>query len=115
MDFGPVISSYSRKEAIEDGVLVDITDTAREAGFKYPVACTAAVWALIEAPWGHTDINGKLWDIVYMCIHEIKRGMAGDRVYFTAKVNGKNRNFYAVICPGDTPDPVITIMFTDED
>ena len=30
----PVISSYSRKQAIEDGVLVDVTETAREAGIR---------------------------------------------------------------------------------
>ncbi len=31
--FGPVVSSYSRAQAIDDGVLVDVTSTAREAGF----------------------------------------------------------------------------------
>jgi hypothetical protein len=39
-----VIHSYSRAEAIRDGVLIDVTAVAREAGFRYPVALTAAVW-----------------------------------------------------------------------
>ena len=30
--FGPVISSYSRVQAVEDGVLIDVTSMAREAG-----------------------------------------------------------------------------------
>jgi len=30
--FGPVIFSYSRAQAIEDGVLVDVTETAKEGG-----------------------------------------------------------------------------------
>ena len=30
-----VISAYSRAQAIEDGVLVDLSTLAREAGFKY--------------------------------------------------------------------------------
>jgi type I site-specific restriction endonuclease len=34
--FGDVIYSYTRKQAIEDGVLVDITEMAKEAGIKYP-------------------------------------------------------------------------------
>jgi hypothetical protein len=28
-----LISSYTRSEALADGVLVDVTETAREAGF----------------------------------------------------------------------------------
>ena len=42
--FGPVISIYSRAQAIEDGILVDVSDTAREAGFTIPVAVTRTVW-----------------------------------------------------------------------
>ena len=42
--FGPVISSYSRAQAIEDGVLIDVSEMAREAGFKHPVALTSAAW-----------------------------------------------------------------------
>src|SRR4051812_27741843 len=40
--FGEVIFAYTRKQAIEDGVLVDVTETAKEAGFKIPVALTRA-------------------------------------------------------------------------
>lgn len=40
-----VIFAYARSEALADGVLVDVSDMAREAGFRYPVAVTQAVWA----------------------------------------------------------------------
>jgi hypothetical protein len=30
---------------LDPAVLIDVSVTAREAGFKYPVALTAAVWA----------------------------------------------------------------------
>ena len=40
-----LIHSYSRAEAIADGVLVDVTKTASEAGFKVPVTITRAAWA----------------------------------------------------------------------
>jgi hypothetical protein len=43
--FGNVISSYTRAQAIEDGVLIDASNMAREAGFKWPVALTTAAWA----------------------------------------------------------------------
>ena len=39
-----LIHSYSRAQAIEDGVLVDVSETAREAGFTVPVAITRAAW-----------------------------------------------------------------------
>ena len=40
-----LIFSYTRAQAIEDGVLVDVTETAKEAGFRIPVALTQSVWA----------------------------------------------------------------------
>ena len=40
-----LIHAYSRSQAIEDGVLIDVTATAREAGSRYPVAL-AATWGL---------------------------------------------------------------------
>ena len=46
--FGDVIYAYTRQDAINDGVLVDVTELAREAGFKIPVAITAALHAIIE-------------------------------------------------------------------
>ena len=39
-----LISSYTRAEALADGVLVDVSETAREAGFVLPVALTRAAW-----------------------------------------------------------------------
>ena len=43
--FGELISTYTRAQAIDDGVLIDVSDVAREAGLKYPTAVTQAVWA----------------------------------------------------------------------
>jgi len=43
--FGEIISRYSRSQAIEDGVLVDVTETAKEAGFCYHTVITAALMA----------------------------------------------------------------------
>ena len=39
-----LIHSYSRAQAIEDGVLIDVSTVAREAGITYPVALTSAAW-----------------------------------------------------------------------
>ena len=39
-----LIHAYSRSQTLEDGVLIDVRDVVREAGIRYPVALTAAVW-----------------------------------------------------------------------
>ena len=46
------ISTYTREQAIEDGMLIDISDTAeaKEAGFKVPIALTVGVQALCQVP-----------------------------------------------------------------
>jgi hypothetical protein len=66
-----LIHRYTRAQAIEDGVLIDVTQTAREAGFKYPVALTAAAWAkCVAVPPGVVcqDEAGRLWDVLWSAI-----------------------------------------------
>lgn len=63
-----LIFSYSRKQAIANGVLVDVTKLAKEAGIKYPTAITAAVWHLYVVPDDACrevgqSVEGRLWDV----------------------------------------------------
>src|SRR5690606_11899895 len=97
-----VIYSYSRAQAIADGVLIDITEIAREAGFKVPVAITRAAWAdCVE--WSEAtqqrkrtvqDESGRLWDVVYMANFEARRNAGHSRVTFTVyRVPAEGRGF----------------------
>ena len=122
--FGEVIHSYTRAEAIEDGELVDVSDVAREAGFRFPVAMTRTVWGkYVEVPPGVSfqDEQGRLWDILYMLMNMIRRNrVPSDTMKFSLMVRNDNRRPKLVtlksICgPGDNSEPVITIMMTDED
>ena len=117
--FGEVISSYSRAQAIDDGVLVDVTPTAVEAGIKYPVALTAAVFgkcvALPRGYRGVQDERGRLWDVVSMFRFAVRRSTGGDTLLYRLKVSGRLVTLKAVVGPGDTPEPVITIMLPEED
>ncbi len=47
-----VIHMYTREQAIEDGQLIDVSETpeAKEAGFRIPVCLTAGVHALVQVP-----------------------------------------------------------------
>jgi hypothetical protein len=117
--FGEVVYSYSRKQAIEDGVLVDLTqiETIRRA-FKYHVACTDTVWAIIEAATKQSgqDLDGIGHDIATMAILTI-RGHRGpcDLVLFKVAIAGRTHTLKLHIGPGDTPEPVMTLMLPNED
>ncbi|WP_437203406.1 DUF6573 family protein [Planctomicrobium sp. SH664] len=43
--FGEVIFAYSRAQAIEDGVLIEVNEQlAKQIGFVLPIAMTSAAW-----------------------------------------------------------------------
>src|SRR5438552_8573630 len=79
-DFGPVIYGYSRAQAVADGVQVEVTKTAQEAGITFPVFLTRTVFdSFVAVPPGVTcqDEAGRLWDIVWMLRFAIRRSRAG--------------------------------------
>ena len=78
--FGDVVYTYSREQAVADGLQVDMTTTAQEAGIRFPVFLTRAVWdAYVAVPPGVTgqDEAGRLWDIVWMTGFAIIRSRPG--------------------------------------
>ena len=121
----PIISSYTRKQAIEDSVLVDLTEWAKKTGFSIPVACTSAVWNHIEpceeAKEIGQDVRGRAHDLLWMLYCAIRRGGDQDqRLMFEVRFQNKPRRhetvtFKSMCGPGDAGEPVITIMMPDED
>ena len=135
-----VISSYSRTQAIEDGVLMDLP-LAREAGFKFGMAVTVGVFAVL-APWAQgsqgdvskpaegqplyglgQSFDGRAWDLLAILLYEIRRGKGGARVDFAplflmpgfAQDRPVPVQFEAICGPGDEGEPTITIMLPGED
>lgn len=119
MNFGPPIFTYTRQQAIEDGVLVDVTEWASAdkgfiGGFKCPVAMTAAVFALCEPPKGsYEDVRGRAHDVLWMASCAA-RGGGSDRL-FKVKIGRRLHTLRMVAGPGDNAELVITIMLPDED
>jgi hypothetical protein len=112
-----VISSYSRAQAIEDGVLVDLTDWARETGFTCPVAVTAALWGKIEAPKrSNQDTRGRAHDVLYLMFVACKFAKSGqDELLYRVKL-GRRTETVKVLCgPGDDGELVMTAMLPHED
>lgn len=123
-DEADVIYSYSRAQAIADGVLIDVSETAREAGVRFPVAMTSILWSKYIVPdvasaFHGQSIEGRLWDTLWLFRYAAK-GFAGDTQFFEMSFVIKGRNITKVrlkaICgPGDTLESVITIMLPEED
>lgn len=127
-DGAEVIHSYTRAEAIADGVLVDAGDAAREAGFRFPVALTIAAWseAVTWTPGNqaYQDESGRLWDVLTMAQHAARRGTGeSDRARFQVlRVPNTPRASVARLLelemhigPGDDGAPVITIGLPGQD
>src|ERR1700751_1932366 len=93
-DESDLIHSYTRAQALADGVLIDASDTAREAGIRYPVALTAAAWErCVAVPPGVAwqDEAGRLWDVVYLLRCAIGHSDGGPEVRFAVHVRNDNR------------------------
>lgn len=126
--FGPVIHTYTRAEAIADGVLVEVPEALRaEAGYGVSVALTRAAWDDAVA-WDETDTKapcqsetGRLWDVLWMARTGTRKG--GDRASFQlyrVPRNGPSTEPELItlvihIGPGDHAEPVITITTPTED
>ena len=124
--FGEVIYSYTRAQAVADGVQVEVTKTAQEAGIKFPMFLTRAVYeAYVTVPEGVTsqDEAGRLWDIVWMTRFGILRARPGvDRIPVALYVRNDNHRAKLVKLIAqcgpldiDDPAPAITVMMPDED
>lgn len=125
-DFGPVIYSYTRAQAVADGVQVEVTKTALEAGISFPVFLTRGVFdRYVTVPEGVTaqDEAGRLWDVVWMLRFAILRSRPGvQRIPVALYVRNDDRaarlvKLIATCGPLDLdePQPAITVMLPDED
>lgn len=136
--FGEVLCAYTRADALADGVLVDVSDTAQEAGLRWPTALTREAWEDCVA-WGEADDKrkpeylgqdeaGRLWDVLSMLAYAVRsakaRGDAAtDRFAFQLlRVPREGRalrprlvTLIAHVGPGDSGEPVITVMQPGQD
>src|SRR6476469_6356048 len=90
-----LIHAYSRADALRDGVLIDVTEMAAEAGIRYPVALTSTVWAkCVVVPPGvqGQDEAGRLWDVLWLLRVAIRQSADGGSVLrYALHVRNDNR------------------------
>jgi DNA repair protein RadC len=124
-----VIYSYTRSQALEDGVLVDVTQMASEAGFRYPTAITADLHARITPNEGEKALGqsyeGRLWDVVFLASFAARQAGTHDRCSFEVslfeadeapphRTYRRSLSLWMVVGPGDQGEPVITIGFPED-
>jgi hypothetical protein len=125
--FGEVIFAYTRSQAVADGVQVEVTKTAAEAGIRFPVFLTRAVFdSFVAVPAGVSgqDEAGRLWDIVWMLRFAILRARPGVQripvVLYVRQSDTQRPQLVKLIATCgpldlDDPQPAITVMLPDED
>ncbi len=105
---------------------MEVSTTAKEAGIRFPVFLTRAVWdTCVEVPEGvqYQDLRGRLWDVVWMVRFAIIRAKPGVQrlpvALYVRNTNGRAKLTSLVATVGpldiDQPEPAITVMLPDED
>lgn len=118
--FGEPISVYTREQAIEDGMLVDMTEWGSDrevmGGFTCPVAITQALWVKVDvdSKKGHkgwSSTRGVAHDVLWMG-SVAARGMVRrqrDSGDYIVKVGSRNLRLHLVM-DGDG----VTIGFPED-
>lgn len=120
-----IIYAYSRKQALEDGVLIDVTQEAQEVGFKIPVAVTSRLYHEYICPpkglegYGQS-VAGRLHDVLWLAVITARShpdaSHLGYNVLFQMLPGVPEAvQVIAHIGPGDQGEPVLTIMLPGDD
>lgn len=114
-----IISRYTRAQAIEDGVLADLTALfpAETKIYKYPVACTESVWRLVESAVDKKqgDLKGLVCDLLWMSQKGHVKKLSESTFLFQLRIGRKNHTLKVTVGAGDDLEPVVTIMQEGED
>lgn len=120
-----IISIYTRENALMDGVLHDVSYMAKEVGFKFPVAVSANVMAIINdipVKYDYQSKEGRLYDVLFLAAINARSSKGAEIMYklelphYGSKNNViKTTHLKALIGPGDNYEPVVTIMLQNED
>lgn len=121
-DDADIVYQYTRKQALEDGVLADLTDIAKEAGFCFPVAVTQGVLnVLTDTSVPGQDFMGRAWDMLMILKASIRGAESNDVIHFSPLfvLEGRHQaqpvNMWVKCGPGDEGEAVLTIMLEGED
>lgn len=98
-----LIYSYTRKQAIDDGILVALSGYApdeietwipamvSEVGIKIPLCVTRSLWDELiamnpRAEQAMNDTKGRLWDVLFMFVMAARQSAGEDQLKYTLRV-----------------------------
>jgi hypothetical protein len=123
-----VISAYSAEQAIEDGILVNLSDLFKkevdECGILVPVYCTSSVFEnyinlTSAAKKALNDEKGRAWDLLFMSRQALKAASKEDNIgksfYFKFYCVVKRINPTLCTCKVIFDGYSFTILEIDED
>lgn len=125
-----LVFTYTRAEALADGVRLDVSPLAREAGFQIPVALTVGLWAAYGAPdKTPAGDQGTVWDILWMlrCAAigilpaKLERHPHGETLWFELELTPRGKTHPELVLlkatsgGGDDGEPGLTILLPHED
>jgi hypothetical protein len=121
----PIIFQYTRAQAIEDGVLIDVTAQAAELGFRVHTVVTDSLYhGYVVPPDGlegeGQSVSGRLQDLLFQTLIAASRQRGVDRVeyevlFLMAPGRWDTVRVIAHIGPGDQAEPVMTIMLPGDE
>ncbi|TAL52748.1 DUF6573 family protein [Pandoraea sp.] len=129
--FGPVVFSITRRQLLDDGTLIDVSEVAKEAGLRIPVAMTAEAWADCVG-WTerdtrqqtHQDPEGRLWVVLWMAHIAIQqqKQTSSELLFELERIPRDGHSLCPslarlklLIGPGDNAEPVLTILLPHQD
>lgn len=120
-----LIYSYTRKQAIEDGVLIDVSEEAKSSGFKIPVCIGDRLYHGYVVPSEGLEgegqsREGRLHDLFEMTKAAAANRWKDNRVLFDVLFLTNPRvlekiQCLAVVGPGDEGEPVMTICLPEDE
>ena len=127
-----IIFTYTRAQAIADGVLHDVSQTAKECGFRIPVAVTDTIWE----KWVCVDHRKELLDVgqttearlrdlllvLHLRIRQLPKDARTERLTFVVRflMDPEDETVEEALLtadcgPGDSGEPVITVLLPEYD
>ena len=116
---------YTRQQAIKDGIFKDVSEVAREAGIKFPVAITTNLYNTHIIPSEKAkelgqDEQGRLWDVLQM--FRLKASSTKDsfmefEVLFQDHPNKHTKVKIWAVCEAQSPtdpSPAINVMLPED-
>ena len=120
----PIVFSYTRAQAIDDGVLIDVTAEAKRYGFKLPFVIGDNLFNRYVTPPSGLEgkgqsQKGRLHDLMTLAAFSARKGLQQDQVEFEVlflMMPGKHQKVRCIlhVGPGDHGEPVLTLCLPED-